>query len=454
MIKLHKKALFISYFFPPSGESGMQRSLKFVKYLPKFGWEPIVLTIREQNYENPRMDYSSLEEVPDFVNVYRTNIVYLLSGLYKISQLIPKNKTGEALLHESLNTSKKIDFSPRIYIKNLLVDLLTIPDKYVGWLLFALFEGMRVIDREKPDVIFSTSPPAVAHLIALILKSLFNIPWIADFRDPWVIYAPSMQNVTKIKRASNFRLENEIVKKADVIIANTEPLRQQFVMKYGNKIPLSKFVTLTNGYDPKDIEAIGNYDQNEAFVISHTGEFYDDIRTPDNFMIALSQLIKEDKIMKNDVKVNLVGSGNYTKERHFNELLHKLGLEGVINTVDFVPHKKSIEYLHNSTALLLLQTSQMANLQIPAKAFEYIGISKPIIAITPDDGATAGLIKKSKTGIVLHPENLDSIKNGILKLYEEYKNKELGKYRNDQAINEYSREKLTETLSELFDSLL
>jgi len=448
-----KRILFISYYFSPSGESGMQRSLKFVKYLPTYGWEPVVMTIKDNRYNTGRMDYASLKEIPDMVRIYRTGMIHLLSTLSRISHNLYRKRDGLKNIHNKQVNTVDIVNSANHSIKKQLMDVLTIPDRYNGWFLFAISNGIRIILKEKPNVIFSTSPPATSHIIALFLKMVFGIPWVADFRDPWVSI---MADTNKFKYRVNSCIEREVINKANIVIANTHSLRECFIKSYKFSNPESKFTVLTNGYDSSDFQSFENATDSKEmeFVISHTGEFYDDIRTPDNFMIAISQLINENFITPDKIKINLVGGGDYTKTTKFDEFLKGLGLTETINVIDFVPHRQSVEYLYNSTVLLLLQTSSMANFQIPAKAFEYIGIGKPILTVAPTDGATADLIRKTGTGIIAQPNNLESIKNAILRFYQEYKQDDLKKYRNEQAMQDYNRKDLTRVLSELLDDVV
>lgn len=448
-----KKALFISYFFPPSGESGMWRSLKFVRHLPEYGWRPIVLTIREQCYYMNRIDYTSLEEIPELTNVYRTKMVHLVPTFGKIVSGLLRKKADKHTTSEKSADTASSNGNGYSKSKKLLMDALTTPDRYSGWLPFAVIEGLRVALREKPDVIFSTSPPESSHMVALTLKSILNIPWVADFRDPWI--KPTTNTDTDpggLKQFLNPHMEKAIMRRADIVIGNTPPLSQHYATKYDGIAPPDKFATVTNGYAIGDLQPFeGRTIGNGKFTITHTGEFYEYLRAPDNFMIALSRLVSEGKISRDEVKVNFVGGGDYTKSTKFGELLGRLGLSEVINSIDFVPHKQCIEFLYGSTTLLLLQPTPQFNLQIPAKAFEYIGIGKPILAITPGDGATAQLIKNTQTGVIVPQDNLESISNEIFHLYQEYKKGELGKYRNEQARSDYSRKELTRELSGLLN---
>lgn len=450
------KVLFIAYFFPPSGESGMWRSLKFVKYLPKYGWKPVVLTIRKQGYYIERLDYTSLEEIPELTRIYRTIIFHPLSILNAIISVLKLNKNH---IQRNPKESKNITYrntSVCDSLKRHLLDFFTTPDRYSGWLPFAIIKGAEIILKDKPDIIFSTSPPITSHLVALFLKRMFCTPWVADFRDPWTFSPIIMNGVTKIKRFICILLEKAIVSEADKVIANTEPFRQQLIIKYGSSLSLDRFTTITNGYDSSDIRMFkrSSSSKGEIFVISHTGEFYYNIRTPDNFLIALAQLISENFIDKEKIRVNFVGGGHYTKTSRFKKLLLDLKLGKIVDVIDFIPHKQCIEYLYNSTILLLLQPRSGLNLQIPAKTFEYIGVGKPILAITPVNGATAQLITNTQTGVIVNMDDVESIKQAILRLFLEYKMGDLSKYLNKQARLIYSRKNLTKDLSELFNQIV
>lgn len=451
----NKQVLMIAYGFPPAAGSGVIRTLKFVKYLPEFDWMPSVLTLKDNHWQ--KKDASMLKEVPDNVIVIKTGMFDLTAFLARckrkiINLLFFLKNNSEA---EIAKTSKRLAQSGKMFKEKQrrLRDLLMIPDRFNGWFIPAVFAGLFFLRRKKIDCLYSTSPCATAHLIALILKFFFRKPWIADFRDPWTLmYDPGL--VYKQKIAVENWLERKVISGADKIIANTEYLKDLYLKKYGENYR-SKFIVITNGYDESDFQKIdlGRKRGREKIVISHIGEFYHTIRTPDNFLKAIAELIKEMVINKNRIEIRFVGAGEYVLTEHFKGLLKGLNLVDNVVILGHVRHKESVWHMFDSDILLLLQPSERTHTQIPAKAFEYIRTGLPILVLAPE-GATADLLNKIKYGAVVEPNNISAIKNEI---YNKVLKLEKGTFKTclDLAqISKYDRKNLTKDLSAVFNQLV
>lgn len=408
MHKTMKKVLMIAYHFPPIGGSGMQRTVKFVKYLPGFGWEPVVLSVKKgTHYE--LIDSSLMNEIPQSVKIYRTTW-----------------------------------FNP--------LGLITIPNKKIGWLPCAFFKGINVLRREKISVIYSTSPTVTAHLIAYLLKKATKLPWVADFRDPWIGNPACSEDVGFRKRIEIF-LERKVVTNADRIIANTELFRADFMRRYPD-VDESKFITITNGYDPEDfekVETVKESRKNGKFVLTHTGEFYDKIRNPENFLKAVGAMVNEGQIEKKNLVINFIGSGEYTGMERYKALLGKHSLQDIVNDVPHLPHKESIKSLLSSNVLLLFNFTN-GSLQVPAKTYEYINAGKPILTIS-EEGATTRLLREEHIGAIVSPNDVHAIKGAILKLYMDFKNGKKLDGAAEQLKQKFNRKLLTQRLAGVFDGL-
>lgn len=411
-----KKVLVISHTFPPAAGSGTLRILKFIKYLPENGWLPYVLSIKLKYSD--KIDYTIVKEIPEGIRVFRTsmiiflNLIYFYNGKRKQRNINKENKQ-----FYSHNGAVKIDQKNFLYkIRKSILGLFTTPDRFIGWLIPATFKGLWIINKEKIDVIYSSSPCISAHLIACLLKKITRRSWVADFRDPWF----KAQQITGFRRKLEDWLELQIIKNAEKIIANTEYLKNLFIAEYGD-ILQNKICVITNGYDPEDFYTVSkNISSNNIFTISHVGEFYEYFRTPDNFLIAIAGLMNEGKIKYNELRINLVGGGEYVYSQKFNNLLNRLNLNGALNIIQHISHRQSIQYMLDSNVLLLLQPDILNRTQIPAKAFEYIRSDNYILALAPDS-ATSDLIQEVCADSVINPNDIGAIKNKIYELFVRFK---------------------------------
>lgn len=399
----------------------MQRTLKFTKYLPCFGWKPFVLTVKETKYD--LYDTSLNKEIPPECEVLRANYF----------------------------NSKEV-FS----IKGKYPNILSVPDSYWTWFFFAIAKAMQVIRKESIDMLYSTSPIPTAHLIAMYLKNKSNLPWVADFRDPF-----ANKNNLPYKWIYT-HIEKNILAKGDKIITNTDLLRDDFMSKYPF-IKNDKIVTLTNGYDEKDFSGIvAQENKKEKMIFIHTGEIYSTLRNPVTFLRAFSELTKEGSVTKEEVDIYLIGSGDYVKSHEFVNTLASLQLLDNVKLFDHITHSECIQALYDSSVLLLFQQSEDASLQIPAKAFEYIRVGKPILTLAPHKSATANLMNKvcyieggNQHSCVLDPDDLAAIKKGIAGLYCKFKKNELECRGGTAEIREkYERKKITEKLADIFSGLV
>lgn len=402
----------ISYHFPPLAGAGVFRTLKFVKYLPGFDWQPIILSINKSKFVPE--DETLIEEIPKLVKIYRTNTIE--SKIYT---------WGPSF----------IGINPKWY---------QIPDAFLGWLPFALSKAKEVVKKEKPSVIYSTSPPATSHLIAMLLKEKTGLPWVADFRDPWTDFFTTSYP-TKIHRNIEEHLEHKVAKYADKIILNTEPNRIGFLKNYPDISP-KKCITIMNGYDPDDFKNI-EIKKSAKFTITHTGTFVGR-RSPTFFLEALRNAIRERETLKRDMEVTFVGR----LPREYWNIANKYGLNEIVKEGGYVSHEKAIKYMVDSTCLLLVKLlGKGSEGLLPGKIFEYIASGTPIIATVPTDSIAADLIKETNTGKVINTNDVDGIKNAILDFYDKWKNNKLTMDQNWDVIKKYSRKELTIKLANIFN---
>ena len=369
------KVLIITYYWPPAGGPGVQRALKFSKYLPDFGWQPIILTV--ENGEFPAIDPTLEKEVSSACRIYRTKIFHPHLYYKKFVGMQEDEKIPIAVLTEEETSWKK-------RIANWLRSNLFVPDARVGWLPFAVKEGKKIINNEKPQIIFSTSPPPTVHLIASKLAKWSGIKWVADFRDPWTnIYHYDKVSKNIISRMIDKRLEKNVLKRADKITS----VNQDF---FRNSVGLNKIIQITNGYDSADMEKIvKKKTANTKFIIRYMGSLK--IRQyVDSFFAILNEL-SENEEYKRNIQFELIGYVDPVVLRYIEDknILIKIKTYGYLN------HDKAIELAANADILLLLVAkSPNSNLFVSGKLFEYIMVQKPLLAFGPLNGSSDNIIKK------------------------------------------------------------
>lgn len=319
------------------------------------------------------------------------------------------------------------------------------PDDYGGWLFPGTRAGKKVLREEKISFLYSTSPSPVAHMIAQRLKHATGLPWIADFRDPWEALFPEcffMDDENKLKHALEIKVGEKAIAAADLVIANTESARIAFVNRFPN-LPKEKFVALPNGFDPKDFASVRpTTSEGQKLTFTHAGTFFPGLRTPDEILTALAELIREGTIDPARVTLKFVGCGNFSSPE--------------LPTLEVIPrvsHAESLRIMAESDVLLLPQQSDKYNLMIPAKAYEYMAVGKWVLAIAPE-GATAGLVKRMPNGIVVAPGDKQDLKARIAAFYTMFLNKKLYPVPRDQAlIDSYTRREQTGVLARWMNQL-
>jgi glycosyltransferase involved in cell wall biosynthesis len=409
------KALLIAYHFPPLGGGGVFRTLKFTKYLPDFGYQPYVLTVKNPMYRT--RDLTLLREVPSYVKVYRTF----------------------SFEHRMLR-------APRLL--NINLKWFYIPDENIGWLPFGVFTGEKLIKKQNIDVIYATSPIWTSLLIGFFLKRKTKKPLVVDFRDPWTD-SSFIKYPTKLHERFERKMERTILSQVDYVTVATDLIKDNLVEKY--PFLKSKIETITNGFDSEDFKDL-KIQETGKFTITYVGSIYGLI-TAKPFLRALKELVEEKQEFKENIEVVFVG--NYGKETP--QLVKKFGLEENVNFVSYVPHRKGLEYMVNSQALLLLITIEgpKGEVILTGKLFEYLAARKPIIAIAPENGLAAKIIKSLNAGTVISPKKVSGIKKAIADFYQLWKMKRKTSVTasNEDDIEQYDRKVLTRRLAEIFEKV-
>ncbi len=424
--KINKRVLIITYYWPPSGGAGVQRWLKFAKYLPEFDIEPIILTVDPNHASYLQIDKSLEKDISLDLKVFKTKSFEPLSLLSKI--LGKKNIAYGGFTN--VNKKSILQIVLRFIRGNFFI-----PDARVGWNKYAYKKAKEIISEYKIDTVITTSPPHSTQLIGLKLKKKLNINWIADFRDPWtdIYYYKDLLHTRLVKRIDE-KKEREVLEVADKVIVVGKSLKENFY----SKINQEKFVVITNGYDEEDFEE-QKHVRPEKFTITYTGTLSDQYNVA--AFIEVCEAIKSKGV---DFIIRFIGN---VAESKLNEFKNASLLENV-EIVNYVPHQESIKYLYNSSALLLVIPDFNGNKGIlTGKLFEYLASGIPIVGIGPTDGDASEIIDECEVGKMFDYTETEKIYENLYNLIESFRIKQ----NDSKQYLKYSRKNLTQQLKELID---
>jgi glycosyltransferase involved in cell wall biosynthesis len=403
----------VAYHYPPEGgSSGVLRTLKFSKYLPEYGWQPHILTLRESFY--PIKDERLLQEIPGEVTVHRTF---------------------------GVDSVRHLGFRGRH------LSFFAVPDRLVGWIPFAVARGVRVIREAGIDVLYSTCPAPSAHLIAWMLSRITGVPWLADYRDPWIEEGIFPKPGTLRYTFESF-LETKVIRDCTYLVVTTPNLGREFLDRYPN-LEKKRVRVIFNGYDEADFDGLNESSWPERFEILHAGLVTPEYRNPLPLLEVLSELMRNGRVQSSEVRVSFIGDGAWLGSQQFRSKVQSLGLEQVVKVETRVSHREALERMAKTAVLLLLQASDDTRALIPAKAFEYLRIGRPILALTLA-GATADLLQDQRHCFAVNPADRRSLAEAILILHRSWRDRyELGPAKN---LGRYERKNLTREFSTLLNS--
>jgi len=447
-----KRVLIVAYAFPPVATAGVMRPLRFVKYLPRYGWESIVLTIRRR--PDLAQDPALLSEIPAGTHVCRTFTCDPWVWTRSLRRRLSETATAEKDLHKAASPSSGADvlrpgFVERI--RRLCRDVVSTPDHQISWLPFAVAGGLRLFRRFRYDAILTTSPPASSHLIGLVLSRLIRRPWLADFRDPWMNHPLFDEwGRSKPRIFIEKRLERAVIKGADAVVCNTPANRERLMEAYP-ELPQEKFKVIPNGYDKEYIDSIAPRSF-QKLTIAHTGIFYPHLE-PYFFFEALSHWIgrnDNERALDGRFQVLLVGS----REKSLESLVERLKLNKYVQFVERVSHDEALAIAKGADALLVSLGFDRRSLGwVPLKLYDYLGCRKPILAFLPEGGQAAEIIADGNAGQVISTPSYERVYEFLDHLRDA---KDAGRsstlYQpHNGALGEYEQACLTERLSEILD---
>ncbi len=425
-----KKVLIIAYYWPPAGGPGVQRWLKFVKYLGDFNIEPIVYVPKNPSY--PLIDESLVDEIPQGITILKQPIKepYKLAG-----KLSKKSSTtiSKGIIQETQHQN---------IVEKLLLFIrgnFFIPDARKNWVKPSVKFLQDYINSNKIDTIITTGPPHSMHLIGLQLQQCLNITWLADFRDPWTtIGYHNKLKLLGFAKAKHRKLEAKVLQAADHIIVTSPTTKHEF-----ENITKQPITVITNGYD---LNSIGETTLDVKFTLSHIGSLLSD-RNPEVLWKALSDIAHNDKVFQSQFQLNLVGAVSKDILRS----LDAYGLSQFVNLVGYVSHEEAIKYQKQSQVLLLIEIdSEATKCIIPGKLFEYMVSNRPILALGPKNADVTQIIKSTNTGTYFEYSDYDMIKAKILEYFAAYTQQNLQGHA--VGLQQYSRKSLTEQLAALIEN--
>ncbi len=422
-----KKLLIITYYWPPAGGPGVQRWLKFVKYLPDFGVQSIVYIPENPTY--PIIDEALINEVSEKAIILKHKIF----EPYQFASMFSKNKTKK-ISSGIIPNQKKQSFLDKVFL--WIRGNFFIPDARVFWVKPSVRFLEKYILENEIDTIVTSGPPHSLHLIGLELKQKFGVKWFADFRDPWTTIG-----YHKSLRLSNYAvkkhkaLEHQVLNTADTIIVTSKTTKTKF-----QAITNRPIAVITNGYDTENgvKEALDS-----KFTLAHIGSFLSE-RNPKILWESLVELINELPDFKTHLEIKLIGAVS----QEVLETITQFELKSYLNNLGYVSHSEAIAHQRKSQVLLLIEiNSDDTKSIIPGKLFEYMVSGRPIVAIGPNGSDFAKIITNTNTGVFFDYSEKTKLKSVLLGFYNQFLEGKLQS--NGVGLQQYSRKSLTEKLAQL-----
>jgi glycosyltransferase involved in cell wall biosynthesis len=429
-----EKLLIISYHFPPDSAIGAVRPAKFAKYLPEFGWRPIIYTVDEKNYQS--CDASKFEDLLRGVRIYRANP---FPGILQLYSGIRSRGTPPATTQEG-NAAKEEAGLPG-FPKRLISSLLRVPDEHQGWIFSIAAQGRRILKEQGAGTFMTSGPPMSTHLGGLLLKKMTGACWIADFRDPWTTMQEWKGEAFRSDMALRIErwLERKTVSAADGIIT-TAPSVTRYFQSLLPQEERGKVITITNGYDNSDFQGLPQPEANPPGMrLTHAGSLYLG-RNPEPLFGALRNLIGKGAIAKGEVRVDFIGDPHY-RGAPLSAMVQEYDLAETVSLLGKMDFGDCFKRLLDSRGLLLLAQDQPQ--EIPGKVFEYLRLNKPTLVIT-DEGDTKDLLLDFPNFFLADPQKPGEIEEKLLETIRSMRSE--GRTGPHDGITRYDRRALTARL--------
>ena len=420
-----KKVLIVTYYWPPAGGPGVQRWLKFANNLTDFDIEPHVLVPKEPNYAI--IDNSLEDEISSKIKV-------ISCPIFEISDFLPFKNYFNLFRSGNINQISDQSFFEKILF--FLRGNLFIPDLKIFWKKKAIKYLRKYLHKNQIDTIITTGPPHSIHLIGLEIKKEFDINWIADFRDPWLMLSSNMKfHFLSQTKSKHLKLRNMVLQNANKVIVTSEKLKN-----YYNKFT-SNLVKITNGYDRTDLK----HDLDKNFTITHVGSLYPD-RNPEILWEVLESMCINIKGFEDDFKLQLIGNIDKKIKKHLN--ISKF--TKCVSYKGYLPEKDTHSYIFSSQLLLMVESiDNVMSYVIPGKFFKYLYSKRPIIVIGPSDSEIEQIMNEFKCGKYFTQDKKELLYTYLEDCYRKFKKNDLknGEY----SVEEYDRLHLTKKLVKLIE---
>lgn len=438
-----RKLLIITYYWPPSGGAGVQRWLKFVKYLRDFGWEPVVYT--PSNPENPGEDESLLKDIPEGVTVLKTEIWEPYDLYRKFTGAKKSEKINPAFHTDQKKAGAKQSFS--VWLRGNFF----IPDPRKFWIRPSVKFLTEWIANNPVNAIVSSGPPHSMHMIARGVHRNTKLPWIADFRDPWTnIDFYDDLKLSGWADRKHHRLERSVLEEASIVLSVGKTMNEEFVQmmkNYKSSADLSKFRVIANGYDETDVFK-GEIIPDKKFSIAHIGTM-SHARNPEVLWKVLRRLSDEDAEFRSALEIKLVGKVDVSVA----DSVRSFGLGDALNLIPYIPHHEVVKVQQQSRLLLLvLNNTRTAKGILTGKFFEYMSAKRPVLAIGPTDGDAAEILRQTNAGTIAGYNDEELLYRQVKEFYAKFRAGTLEVH--SSGIEQYSRKALTAQLASILDVVI
>jgi hypothetical protein len=419
-----RRVLVIAYYFPPMGLSGVQRTLKFVKYFPQYGWHPTVLTVEPAGYF--AHDDSLLKEIESQnIRVVRTDAAGPGKFFAKKEVVkIPSERNRKVLSRIS--------------------DTFFIPDNKIGWRKKAVAKAVELHAETPFDLIFATSPPFTDFLVGADIKSRIAKPLVFDYRDPWVDY-PFKFYPTPFHKWWNIFLEKKALRISSHVITTNRRVKEILIERYPF-LTYHDIDIISQGFDPDDFkqnsQPVSQQTKSKKMRLTYAGVFWED-RIPDYFFQGLHDLFQERPALREEIEAEFIG--NFREENL--RVVQRLGLQDCVNVLGYLPHHECVQHLLASDVLWMIVGDDVGS---PGKTYEYIGARKPILGLVPEGFMEQTILEAG--GITVRPNDVAGIKRSIEEFHSRFRQGTLKGPRED-IVDKYNRVTLTGSLVRVFESL-
>jgi glycosyltransferase involved in cell wall biosynthesis len=421
------KVLVIAYYFPPMGLSGVQRTLKFIKYMKDYGWEPVVLTTAGTGYF--AHDNTLLEEAE------KTGVKIIRVGGKDINSRLAKKGTVKMPAEIIRKTLNRLNYT------------FFIPDNKTGWNRKAIVKAREILNSEEFDMIFVSGPPFSSFMMAAVLKEEFSLPLVVDYRDLW--YGSQFAFYpTPFHRYLHKKREYKVLKAADKIIATNRKVKEK-ILDYYKFLTFEDIYIISHGFDPQDFEnLVPEKRNNNKMILTYSGIFYEFI-TPKYFLKAFKKLSAERPDIAANIELHFVGFLRKENEK----LIRKLDLQSYVKQYGYLNHRDALIKVITSDILwLMVGHARNVETHSAGKLYEYFGTRKPILACLPA-GALKNAVEEYGAAFITEPDNIEQIKNTLITIFELYKNQNLP-VPNEEFVRKHRRDYLTELLTKQFQFLV